>query len=143
MSPFTSLSRTLAHDASFVGMILMPYFLSNSMTEAITTDEQSVSGMKPILTSFFSGASDPAAQAPTRTASGTRLMSPAAPAFLRNSLLRTLIHDLPRQKKRRWELRFREISERLRSNTTDAPLRPLIPIRQALCHQGFLMETCT
>ena len=33
----------------------MPYFLSNSITEAITTDEQSVSGMKPIFTSFFSG----------------------------------------------------------------------------------------
>src|SRR3954470_187486 len=79
----------------------MPYFLSNSITEAITTEEQSVSGMKPIFTSFFSGASDPAAHAPTRTASGT-MLSPAAPAFFRNSLLRTLIHDLPRRKKRRW-----------------------------------------
>ena len=46
------------------GVILMPYFLSNSITEAITTDAQSVSGMKPIFTSFFSGASEPAAQAP-------------------------------------------------------------------------------
>src|SRR5258706_2409041 len=62
----------------------MPYFLSNSMTAAITTDEQSVSGMKPILTSFFSGASEPAAQAPVRTAFGTRLMIPAAPAALIN-----------------------------------------------------------
>src|SRR3954466_2294878 len=123
-SPFTSLSRTAAHEASLDGVILMPYFLSNSITEAITTEEQSVSGMKPILTSFFSGASEPAAHAPTRTASGTMLISPAAPAFFRKSLLRTLIHDLPRQKKRRWELRSREISERLRSNTAVAPLRP-------------------
>jgi hypothetical protein len=30
-----------------------------------------VSGMKPIFTSFFSGASEPCAQAPLRTASGT------------------------------------------------------------------------
>ena len=50
----------------------------------MTTDEQSVSGMKPIFTSFFSGASDPAAHAPTRTASGTRLINPVAPAALRN-----------------------------------------------------------
>ena len=71
----TSLSRTEAHEASLVGTILMPYFLSNSITEAITTEEQSVSGMKPILTSVFSGASEPAAHAPLRTASGTRLMS--------------------------------------------------------------------
>src|SRR5206468_1956734 len=71
-------------EASFDGVILMPYFLSNSITEAITTDEQSVSGMKPIFTSFFSGASEPAAHAPTRTASGTRLMSALAPAAFRN-----------------------------------------------------------
>ena len=63
MSPLTSLSRTLAHEASFVGMILMPYFLSNPITDAMTTDAQSVSGMKPIFTSFFSGASEPAAHA--------------------------------------------------------------------------------
>jgi hypothetical protein len=83
-SPFTSLSRTAAQEASLEGMILMPYFLSNSITAAITTEEQSVSGMKPILTSFFSGASEPAAHAPTRTASGTRLISAAAPDRLRN-----------------------------------------------------------
>src|ERR1700741_3311915 len=83
-SPLTSLSRTAAHDASLEGVILMPYFLSNSMTEPITTDEQSVSGMKPIFTSFFSGASEPAAHAAWRIASGTRLMRPAAPACLRN-----------------------------------------------------------
>jgi hypothetical protein len=33
--------------------------LSKPMTDAMTTDAQSVSGMKPILTSFFSGASEP------------------------------------------------------------------------------------
>src|SRR3977135_4115895 len=66
-------------------MILMPYFLSNSITEAITTEEQSVSGMKPIFTSFFSGESEPAAQAALLTAAGTRLMMPAAPARLRKS----------------------------------------------------------
>ncbi len=47
-----------------MGMILMPYFSSNFSTEAITTDAQSVSGMKPMRTSFFSGASEPAAQTP-------------------------------------------------------------------------------
>jgi hypothetical protein len=76
------LSRTLAQDASFVGTILMPYFLSISSTEAITTEAQSVSGMNPTFTSFFSGASEPAAQAAVRTASGTRLMIAAAPARL-------------------------------------------------------------
>jgi hypothetical protein len=40
-------------------MILTPYFLSKPSTEAITTEAQSVSGMKPIFTSFFSGASEP------------------------------------------------------------------------------------
>jgi hypothetical protein len=60
-SPLTSLSRTPAHEASFVGMIFTPYFLSNPSTDAITTDAQSVSGMKPILTSSFSGLSEPAA----------------------------------------------------------------------------------
>ena len=52
--------------------------------ENITTEEQSVSGMKPILISFFSGASEPAAQAPVRTAFGTRLKRPAAVACPRN-----------------------------------------------------------
>ncbi len=68
-----------------LGTILMPYFLSNSITDATTTDEQSVSGMKPTFTSFFSGASEPAAQAAVRTASGTRVMIETAPAFLRKS----------------------------------------------------------
>ncbi len=60
-SPLTSLSRTPAHDASLVGTILTPYFLSKPSTEAITTEAQSVSGMKPILTSSFSGLSEPCA----------------------------------------------------------------------------------
>src|SRR5471030_2403633 len=58
----------------------MPYFLSNSMTEAITTEEQSVSGMKPIFTSFFSGASEPAAQTEERSGVGIMAMREAAPA---------------------------------------------------------------
>src|SRR6185436_3074085 len=62
-SPLTSLSRTPAQLASLVGTILMPYFLSKPSTEAITTLAQSVSGMKPILTSSFSGLSEPCAQA--------------------------------------------------------------------------------
>jgi hypothetical protein len=62
-SPLTSLSRTPAQLASLVGTILMPYFLSKPSTEAITTLAQSVSGMKPILTSSCSGLSEPAAQA--------------------------------------------------------------------------------
>src|SRR5262249_642669 len=62
----------------------MPYFLSNSITDAMTTEEQSVSGMKPIFTSFFSGASEPAAHAALRIAAGTRLITDAAVASLRN-----------------------------------------------------------
>ena len=62
-SPLTSLSRTPAQLASLVGMILMPYFLSKPSTEAITTEAQSVSGMKPMRTSVFSGLSEPCAQA--------------------------------------------------------------------------------
>jgi hypothetical protein len=62
-------------------MILIPYFLSNSMTDAMTTDAQSVSGMKPIFTSFLSGASDPCAHAPARIAGSTSVISaPAAEA---------------------------------------------------------------
>jgi hypothetical protein len=49
-------------------MILMPCFSSNFSTEAITTEAQSVSGVKPMRTSFFSGASEPAAQAPPGSA---------------------------------------------------------------------------
>ena len=60
-SPLTSLSRTPAQEASLVGTILMPYFLSKPSAAAITTDAQSVSGMKPMRTSSFSGLSEPAA----------------------------------------------------------------------------------
>jgi hypothetical protein len=42
-----------------LGTIFTPYFLSMPSTEAITTLAQSVSGMKPILTSSFSGLSEP------------------------------------------------------------------------------------
>ena len=42
-----------------VGTILTPYFLSKPSTEAITTEAQSVSGMKPMRTSSFSGLSEP------------------------------------------------------------------------------------
>ena len=80
-SPLTSLSRTAAHDASLEGTILMPYFSSNFMTEAITTEAQSVSGMKPILTSFSSGASEPPAHAAERVSFGTMGMIPAAPSI--------------------------------------------------------------
>src|SRR4030095_284586 len=51
------------------------------MTDAMTTAAQSVSGMKPTFTSFFSGASEPCAHAPARIAGSTRLISaPAADA---------------------------------------------------------------
>jgi hypothetical protein len=59
-----SLSRTPAHEASLLSTNLTPYFLSKPSTEAITTEAQSVSGMKPILISSFSGLSEPAAQTP-------------------------------------------------------------------------------
>jgi hypothetical protein len=54
-----SLSRTPAQLDSLVGMILTPYFLSKPRTDAITTLAQSVKGIKPILTSSFSGLSEP------------------------------------------------------------------------------------
>ena len=52
-------------------MILTPYFLSKPSTEAITTLAQSVSGMKPIFTSSFSGLSEPWAQTAARRAGST------------------------------------------------------------------------
>src|SRR3989344_6069361 len=85
-SPFTSLSRTPAHDASLVGMIVTPYFLSKPSTEAITTLAQSVSGMKPILTSFFSGASEPWACTRARSAG----LTPTAPTVAACSTVRRL-----------------------------------------------------
>src|SRR3989344_5621574 len=85
-SPFTSLSRTPAHDASLVGMIVTPYFLSKPSTEAITTLAQSVSGMKPILTSFFSGASEPWACTRARSAG----LTPTAPTVATCSTVRRL-----------------------------------------------------
>src|SRR5213082_3064362 len=79
-SALTSLSRTPAHDASLLGTILIPYFLSKPLTEAITTDAQSVSGMKPIFTSFFSGASDPAAHTLARIVGESPATSAAVPS---------------------------------------------------------------
>jgi hypothetical protein len=75
------LSRTAAHEASFDGVMLRPYFLSNPFTFAITTEAQSVSGMKPILRSFFSGASDPAAQTVARIAGVIAATRAAVPAM--------------------------------------------------------------
>src|SRR6185369_14676106 len=83
-SPFTSLSRTLAQLASLLGVILTPYFLSMPSTEAITTLAQSVSGMKPIFTSSFSGLSEPWAQTALRRAGDT----PAAPTAAACNTLR-------------------------------------------------------
>jgi hypothetical protein len=56
-------------------MILTPYFWSMPSTEAITTLAQSVSGMKPILTSFFSARRSPAAYTAARRAG----LMPTAP----------------------------------------------------------------
>jgi hypothetical protein len=80
------LSRTEAREDNFEGMILMLYFRSNFITAAITAEEQSASGTKPILSSFISGASDPAAQAALRTAAGTRFKMAAAPTVARSRL---------------------------------------------------------
>ena len=76
-----------------VGTILIPYFLSNSITEAITTEEQSVRGMKPMRTSFFSGASEPAAQTVLRSGVGIMAMSEAAP---------TTVEACLRKRRREW-----------------------------------------
>src|SRR5215210_241598 len=48
-SPAKTLSRTVAHEASRVTSTFTPCFLYRPSSCAITTDAQSVSGMKPIL----------------------------------------------------------------------------------------------
>ena len=99
-SPLTSLSRTPAHEASLVGMILTPYFLSKPSTEAITTEAQSVSGMKPIFTSASSGLSEPAAQT-ADWSPGTAPTAPAAAALfkmVRRDIFRSwvfMVQDFP------------------------------------------------
>src|SRR5687767_14338660 len=49
-SPERTLSRIVAHDASRETSTSRPCFLYRPSSWAITTDAQSVSGMKPILT---------------------------------------------------------------------------------------------
>src|SRR6266849_4527826 len=66
----------------------MPYFSSKFMTEAMTTDAQSVRGMNPTFTSFFSGAWDAAAHAACRR-TGATIGSNAAPLPTVISLLRS------------------------------------------------------
>jgi len=65
-------------------MMVTPYFLSMPSTEAITTEAQSVKGIKPILTSFFSGASEPWAYTTARRAG----LMPTAPTAAACSTLR-------------------------------------------------------
>jgi hypothetical protein len=63
-SPLTSLSRTPAQ-AGFLGRDdLDAVLLVEAQHRGHHHLAQSVSGMKPMRTSFFSGASEPAAQAP-------------------------------------------------------------------------------
>jgi hypothetical protein len=68
--------------------MVMPYFLSSPNFDAMTTDAQSVRGMNPILTTVFSGASEPAAYAADEGRI-SELAAVAAPAaiieFLRKS----------------------------------------------------------
>src|ERR1051326_3785201 len=47
-SPVRSLSRTLAHEASLVTSTLRPYCLYRPSLSAMTTEAQSVSGIKPM-----------------------------------------------------------------------------------------------
>ena len=92
-SPLTSLSRTPAHEASLVGMILTPYFLSKPSTDAITTEAQSVSGMKPILTSSFSGLSEPCAQTALRSPGRRPDVPTAAAPWIRVRRLRSILGE--------------------------------------------------
>ncbi len=85
-SPLASLSRTPAQLASLLGTIFTPYFLSMPSTEAITTLAQSVSGMKPILTSSFSGLSEPWAQTAARSAGSIPTAPMAAACSTRRRL---------------------------------------------------------
>jgi hypothetical protein len=68
----------------------MPYFWSNFISDAMTTDAQSVNGMNPTFNSFFSGASEPAAHAALRTPGGT-IASNDAPVVIFSNRLRC--HD--------------------------------------------------
>ena len=92
-SPLTSLSRTPAQDASLVGTILMPYFLSKPSTEAITTEAQSVRGMKPIFTSSFSGLSEPCAQTAVRSPGSRPEVPTAAAPWIRVRRLRSIFGE--------------------------------------------------
>src|SRR5690606_33135939 len=76
-SPVFSLSRTPAQDASLLGVMFSPYLLPNPWVAATTTEAQSVSGMKPMRRSVFSGASEPAAQAALRRKPGAARLRPA------------------------------------------------------------------
>ncbi|MCY1239437.1 hypothetical protein D9M68_758760 [compost metagenome] len=56
----------------------------------MTTEAQSVSGMKPMRTSAFSGASEPAAHAPARTSGSTSVIT-LAPAMVASARRRPLL----------------------------------------------------
>src|SRR3954470_20584001 len=58
MEPLERESRIAAQLAPFVMVALMPYFLKNPFSCAMTKGEQSVSAMMPMLIFGISGASD-------------------------------------------------------------------------------------
>src|SRR3569623_2314642 len=78
-SPWTFLSRTAAQLASLDTVTVRPYFLYRPSSYAITTLAQSVSGMKPMVRSVFSGLSEPAAHAVDRSHDGVAPLSAAPP----------------------------------------------------------------
>ncbi len=68
----------------------MPYFLSNPICAATIIGAQSVSGIKPTLTSLISGSSEPAAQAFVLILLGTIFIIAAAPKAPATACLKKL-----------------------------------------------------
>src|SRR5690606_13962983 len=66
--------------------IFSPYLLPKPWVAATTTEAQSVSGIKPIFRSVFSGASEPAAQALLRKKPGAARLRPVTPAIAMDCL---------------------------------------------------------
>src|SRR3569832_1137972 len=88
-SPWTSLSRTAAQLASFDTVTLRPYFLYRPSSEAITTLAQSVSGMKPMVRSVFSGLPKSAAKARCDSSTGAMPLRARPPADSSERLRKT------------------------------------------------------
>ncbi|MNL33685.1 hypothetical protein D3C87_1556100 [compost metagenome] len=111
-SPATSLSRTAAQLASFVGTIVIPYFLAKPFSAAITNGAQSVKGIKPTRTVSSSGLSEPAAHAECMTP-GSSIAPPAIALACKNRRLVQFTMLTPEKKPKKSARQCRSIAGRL------------------------------